>query len=279
MVFRIYHNLIIEINAIISMNNESNLFVNLFGYNSFLMYELFEFLSDKNQDSNNLPDIHGIVSSCKIMYETCDLYWKNARFLWTISTRFDEKKRSHVQILYYNSIDCIGDQLNQYDNLKRVVFGYDFNQPLMQGVLPKSLKYLTFGEKFNIPLDPGVLPPSIKHLTFGKRFNQPLMRGVLPGSLTHLSFGRWFNHPLIPGIFPGSLNHLEFGHDFNLPLYPGVLPPSLNHLEFGHDFNQQLKVGVLPQSLEYLVFDPRYDQPMESGILPKTLIHLMKQKK
>jgi hypothetical protein len=120
---------------ITKMNNDSVIcFVNLFGYNSSLMYMLFEFLSDFNQDSNNSPDILNIIFGCKIMYNTC--YLKKARFLWTIATRFDDKKREHVQRLCYDSLNHCYDSLNQFIDLKRVIFGRKYNHLLYPDILP-----------------------------------------------------------------------------------------------------------------------------------------------
>jgi hypothetical protein len=53
---------------------------------------LFEFLSDDDQDSNNSSDIISVVFTCKNLYHGCDVYLKKARFLWTRTIDFDDKK-------------------------------------------------------------------------------------------------------------------------------------------------------------------------------------------
>ena len=101
-----------------------------------------------------------------------------------------------------------------------------------------SLTHLTFGYKFNHPVEELILPQSLTHLTFGSRFNQPVNNIHLPSSLTHLKFGQDFNRPVEELILPSSLTHLEFGACFNQPVYDLQLPSSLIHLKFGIWFHQ-----------------------------------------
>jgi hypothetical protein len=189
------------------MINNSNRFVNLFGYNSPLMRVLLEFLIDVDQDSNNSSDVLGIVFSCKIMYNTCDVYLESARFLLTRAMMFENKKRNKVRKICYDSTDHVNDQFNGFINLKRVTFGNCFNQPLKPDVLTGSLTHLTFEKygDYDQPLKPGVLPGSLTHLAFGWKFNQLLIQGVLPESLTHLTIGEYSNQPLTQGVFHESL--------------------------------------------------------------------------
>src|SRR5436853_1510 len=214
-------------NKFIQYSN-NNKFIKLFGYGSVLMIKLFECFIGENSYCNKCDDICNIVSSCKTMYKTCNIFFSRSIILWKAAKDFAENKLNLVKILYYNSDMMIKNELKIFQKINQLIFSNYFNQPLTQNVLPNSLTQLTFGYNFNQPITKDVLTNSLTQLTFGYRFNQPLIKDVLPNNLTQLTFGSYFNQPLTKDVLPNSLTQLTFDKIsfFNEPLTKDILPNS-----------------------------------------------------
>lgn len=96
-----------------------------------------------------------------------------------------------------------GDDFNNQDlwitkdilgkKLRKLSFGFAFNQSLGKNILPKHLQELIFGYRFSKPLTDIVFPRSLKKLVFGYSFNQQIFRKKLPESLEILQFGYCFD--------------------------------------------------------------------------------------
>ncbi|EFA78540.1 hypothetical protein PPL_09192 [Heterostelium album PN500] len=195
------------------------------------------------------------------------------------------KNRESVQLVFSVGLftDLLeellfGDTFNQIIEpetlpkcLRKLVFGRDYNQPLVIGSLPNSLETLVFGFKFNQLIQPKILPPNLKELKFGRNFNQPFESETLPPTLRALNFGGHFNRELLPGFLPQSIKSIRFGKEFNQPIID-ILPTSLKELKFSTMFNQQVPPGILPPRLKTLKFGNNFNQPLPS--LPKSLLSL-----
>jgi len=95
--------------------------------------------------------------------------------------------------------------------LQRLTFGYNFNQIIGIGVLPKNLLSLIFNFKFNEPIGLNVLPENLKYLIFGDSFCQEIDVGVLPDSLNYVEFGFFFVNRLEKEVLPKYLIKLVVG--------------------------------------------------------------------
>eukprot|EP01133_Synstelium_polycarpum_P009151 gene9151-10736_t len=178
----------------------------------------------------------------------------------------------------------------------KVIFGNDFNQPLVAGLLPTTVISLRFGERYNQPLQPGLLHEGLKKLKFGHDFNQHIKHGDIPSTLIKLNLGFDYNKPFVPGLLPEGLKiltfyglfdqklnpgdlpngieYVRFGLRFNQHLEPGSLPLGLKKISFSESFNQRLIAGSLPIGLDTLIFSPHFNQPLEPGHIPNTLTNL-----
>ena len=163
--------------------NDSNKFIRFFGYGSSLMLILFDFLLNKAEDSNNSSDILNIILSCRLIYETCNIFILRRRIKWSGTINFDQNKLNSIVGLLYDSEESINDRLIKIPNLKKLVFGWCFNQPLKEGYLPSSLTQLTFGWAFNQPLKEGYLPSKLTKLTINKKYEKSLRKIILSSSL------------------------------------------------------------------------------------------------
>lgn len=182
------------------------------------------------------------------------------------------------------------------EDAKHIVFGDDFNHPLVPGDIPRATTHITFGARFNKPIDPGVIPEGVTFIVFGDDFNQRIsVQGfgqdgisiinstVFPSTLTHLTFGKNFNQILDEGDFPIYLTHLTFGENFNSDIYPGTLPDSLTHITFGDKFNRPLLHPdanggppwiIFGMDIMQLTFGRDFNQDVKRGYISDTLTHL-----
>jgi len=101
--------------------------------------------------------------------------------------------------------------------------------------LPSSLKKLEFGYSFNDSVSDLELPSSLQSLIFGWRFNQPLSGLRLPCHLCLLRLGEYFNQSVADLKLPSELVELRFGGGFRHNLPPASLPSSLRVLAFDSD--------------------------------------------
>ena len=100
-------------------------------------------------------------------------------------------------------------------SLRRLSFGYGFDQPMAGVVWPASLQRLSFGYGFDQPIAGIVWPASLQRLSFGYGFKQPIAGVVWPASLQRLSFGYGFDQPIAGVVWPASLHQLSLGVRFN----------------------------------------------------------------
>jgi len=176
--------------------------------------------------------------------------------------------------------------------ITHVIYGYNFNMKLNEGVLPESVELLYFiSSKYEyilqnvLPknlktlilsshsyyendLKPGYIPEGIKYLSFGYYFNKKLNIGDLPESLECLIFGSCFNKDI--RVLPKKLKTLIFGSDYDKKIEKDVLPEGLKRIDFGTSFNQSIDIGVIPESVDILKFSGKFNQPL-MGVFPKNL--------
>src|SRR5437773_31631 len=108
---------------------KNNNFLQTFGYGSSLMLKLFDCFLYKEQDSNDcshwvirstegyprthatplwgVTEVSDIVMSCKIMYETCNLFIVRRRLLWTKIENFDQVKLNSIQKIMYDAPEIL----------------------------------------------------------------------------------------------------------------------------------------------------------------------------
>src|SRR5438477_6942513 len=111
-------------------------FVRIFAHGSYLMLILFDFFLRKNDDSNESSDILNITLSCQAMYRTCNIFVLRRRIMYTITVCSDKNMLNTVIGLLYDSNESTNNRLTKFPNLKKLTFGYCFNQPLKEGYLP-----------------------------------------------------------------------------------------------------------------------------------------------
>ncbi|KAH0481764.1 MAG: hypothetical protein KVP17_000169 [Porospora cf. gigantea B] len=100
--------------------------------------------------------------------------------------------------------------------LRRLSLSYDFTQDIRAGDLPPYLLELYFGWTFDKPLEEGVLPTSLKVLHLSDEFDQCLP--ALPPRLVCLRLGSSFSREL-PAL-PMTLEELVLGSGFVMPVPP-----------------------------------------------------------
>eukprot|EP00435_Cladocopium_sp_Y103_P073310 s863_g43.t1 len=119
-------------------------------------------------------------------------------------------------------------------HLETLIFGHQFDQSLVGGVLPLSLRVLDLGEGFDQPLVGVDWPPKLEELVFGHYFRQDLRNVVLPQELRRLDFGASFCLLHHPRVWPPYLDELQIdqlppqGHT----MHALTLPNTLRHLRF-----------------------------------------------
>jgi hypothetical protein len=176
-----------------------------------------------------------------------------------------------------------------------VIYGYNFNMKLDEGVLPESVEFLYFISSnyeyyslqnvlpknlkslilsshsyYDNNLKKGDIPEGIKYLSLGYYFDKELNIGDLPESLECLVFGSCFNKTIAKDVLPKKLKTLIFGCNFDKKIEKDVLPEGLKKIDFGISFNQPIDIGVIPESVDYLTFSFKFNQPLV-GVLPKNL--------
>src|SRR5438128_924295 len=109
-------------------DNNINKFIKTFGYNSCLMLILFEFFLIKNEDSNKSLDILNLILSCKVIYGTCNIFISRRRVKLSEAIKFDENKSNLIFRLLYDSNELIDNKLIKFPNLKKLMFGFRFDQ-------------------------------------------------------------------------------------------------------------------------------------------------------
>jgi hypothetical protein len=178
--------------------------------------------------------------------------------------------------------------------ITHVIYDYNFNMKLDDGVLPESVEFLYFKSNeykyslhnvlprnlktlilsshsyYDNNLKPGDIPEGIKYLSFGYYFDKELNMGDLPESLECLVFDSCFNKNIKVGVLPKKLKTLIFGSEYDKKIEKDVLPEGLKRIDFGTSFNQSIDIGIIPESVDYLTFSSKFNQPL-IGVLPKKL--------
>jgi hypothetical protein len=183
--------------------------------------------------------------------------------------------------------ESLQNDLTDKSKINKITFGFYYDKPINNNLLPLSLTSLQFGYGYNQPIEPNTLPDNLTELTFGDCFGSTslftglpsLQKNSLPPNLKKITFGEWFNPPesvaSLENIFPSSLTDLTFGIEFNQPIKMGVLPMNLENLSFGRDFNKLIDANVLPENLKSLTFGKCFNQLIEKGVLPINLTNLV----
>ncbi|GAM29247.1 hypothetical protein SAMD00019534_124230 [Acytostelium subglobosum LB1] len=166
-------------------------------------------------------------------------------------------------------------------NLTDLSFASRYDQPIVEGMLPRSLTRLSL-RMYNQPLTPTSLPRGLLHLDMFS-YDQPLLANVLPSGMTSLSLYSyrspfdWHTIPLTslsidryqgliePGSLPTTLRSLFLS---TVELQQGSLPNGLQHLKFNHTDNMQ----VIPASVTKL--DIFGGDKIPDGIIPPSVIDL-----
>jgi hypothetical protein len=162
--------------------------------------------------------------------------------------------------------------LNNFENLRVLIFHCTYNQAIYENFLPNTLLALTFSDYYNQTIGANVLPNSLQTLTFGVCYNKIIGINVLPNSLQTLTFGSRYNKIIGVNVLPNSLQTLTFGYHYNQAIGVNVLPNSLQTLTFGcSKYNQIIGVNVLPNSLKALTFGYYYNQAIGVNVLPNSL--------
>lgn len=119
----------------------------------------------------------------KYYYNFSHIFYDNYRCVFSDKyeyiMRIDANISSKIEILD-GAMDC--NFINHTSSLRELTFNTNFNKPIDNLVLPKSLEILEFRREFNQPINNLVLPKYLKQLTFGYKFNQPVSNLSLPES-------------------------------------------------------------------------------------------------
>src|SRR5436309_11550270 len=98
----------------------NNNFVKIFAHGSSLMLILFDFFLNKNDDSNNSPDILDIILSCQAIYRTCKVFVLRRRIKYTKTIHLDKNILNSIIRLLYDSNKSMNDRLIKFPDLKKL---------------------------------------------------------------------------------------------------------------------------------------------------------------
>ncbi|EGC34249.1 hypothetical protein DICPUDRAFT_79998 [Dictyostelium purpureum] len=178
-------------------------------------------------------------------------------------------------------------------SLKKVTFGFRYNQPLNTNLFKncKQLKTIHFGKKFNQSLEPGVLPSSLKKICFpeSSAFSKPLKLNSLPNGIKKITFPQNFNQPFLikkKNFFTGKKGFFsrlfkkqnqqddeEIGDHLND--YESILPKSLEFLKVGLAFNQSILKGSIPESVTVLDLSGSVIKKFDDNAIPNVKVLTM----
>ncbi|KAF2071203.1 hypothetical protein CYY_007471 [Polysphondylium violaceum] len=134
------------------------------------------------------------------------------------------------------------------NNVKRIIFGNQFNQLLVEGTIPSTITEINFGISFNQSLKKTYLPPSLTYLSFGKNFNQPFDKDTILPNLCYLTL-KQLNPKQSLSHLPPSVSHLLLENIKEMKL---DLPSTVKHLKV---FSKTLNLThalMLPSSIQSL---------------------------
>jgi hypothetical protein len=132
-------------------------------------------------------------------------------------------------------------------NLKKIIFGYSFNNPL--DYLPDGLEELEFVINSHFDHDLSNLPTSLKRITIGYKFSKSL--DCLPKKLEYLKIP--FSYDGEIKIFPQELKHLYF----------------YNSNKYSTDKKYEHEIKNLPDNLIEIRYPPHYSHQITT--IPKSL--------
>jgi len=132
-------------------------------------------------------------------------------------------------------------------NIKNLCLAFEFNIPIRNIILPKTIKSLTFGNSYNRSIcnlnhDQSYLPQNLKKLIFGFKFNR---------SIENLTFKISY--------LPQNLKILDLGYNFNKSI--DYLPQSLKELNLSCKFKQT--INNLSFGLRKLYLSKKYNLPID----------------
>ncbi|KAF2073151.1 hypothetical protein CYY_005540 [Polysphondylium violaceum] len=155
--------------------------------------------------------------------------------------------------------------------LKKLVFGFRFNQKISPGILSSlsDLEELEFAESFDQTLDLQLLPPNLKKLSFKRGFYDQSLLDWIPSSVNNLTIGSLRPHIRNMNCFPieklpTTITHLSLGDNQNIES-PNLIPPHIKHLRLGPCKNYD---GCVPQSVEHLEISMFHNYPLHLLLPP-----------
>ncbi|EFA80696.1 hypothetical protein PPL_06280 [Heterostelium album PN500] len=161
--------------------------------------------------------------------------------------------------------------------LKKLTFGYYFNEDLQRAALFEGIEKIKFGTTFAKSIVPGVLPLSLKKLTFGPIYSGTVLPGSLPPNLESLKFP---SAPITANVLPQSIRALKYVPVSWMPFIKDL--PNLEVLHFNDsepengENQHRVDLSELPKSVTDLAFFSEYHL---TSALPTTIKKLAFQVK
>jgi len=147
------------------------------------------------------------------------------------------------------------------ESVETIIFGARFNRTLYEGTFPiTNLKKLVFGDDFNKPIDTLKSLTSLEELEFGVGFYKVFTKDTLPQSLKKLVFKYGLYHHDLLSVIPSSVTDLTLGIESNSFPKPFVLPIetvplSITRLRLGD--NQCINsVLMIPSHIKHIRLGP-----------------------
>jgi len=123
-------------------------------------------------------------------------------------------------------------------NVKRIIFGQNFNQVLLKDSLPNSIVEINFGLKFSHCLSYCYLPNSIRYISFSK-YIHPFKKDSIPTTVNHIRINSRYLYKSSLFNLPRSISNLEI----NCQRLSNI-PSWIKHLKlFGTLHDNVLNVG------------------------------------
>ncbi len=139
-----------------------------------------------------------------------------------------------IQINSIEEYNNLQKDMNTFNKIKSVSFGYDFNEKI--NIFPKSAISIRFEFYYNQPL-PSLQNTNIKKIIFGNYYEQPL-QSLLNTNIEIIIFGRDYNQPL-PPLQNTKIKYIKFGVLYNQTL-PSLQNTNIKKIVFGFYYNQPL---------------------------------------
>lgn len=157
------------------------------------------------------------------------------------------------------------DILGSLPNLKKLVFGYYFNQSIEPLRTAIKLESICFGTEFYQPID-ALEGLGLKSLIFGgmSHFNLPIDCISKMRQLKYLCFCGYFNQDITPLCNLENLRELKFGIYFDQPVDNLASLVNLEKLVFTGNFNQSIDSLVTLINLRFIRFGTKFNQPVDA---------------